>query len=38
MGKRALYCFVYDGDYWIKDCPKKKAFNAMFSKSREKQQ
>ena len=23
-------CFLCDGDHWVKDCPKKKAFNAMY--------
>ena len=29
-------CFLYDRDHWVRDCPKKKAFNAMFSETGEK--
>lgn len=30
-------CFLCDGDQWVRDCPKKMAFNAMFSETKEKQ-
>ncbi|XP_031278002.1 uncharacterized protein LOC116136436 [Pistacia vera] len=28
--KRRENCYLCDGDHWIRDCPKRKAFNAMF--------
>ena len=31
-------CFLCGGDHWVRDCPKTKAFNAMFSETEKKQQ